>query len=90
MSLLLRPTVYVVPICFVKASRQIDELNIGKCFIKCFMKFMKLVTSFINFIKHFIKHFLFYHCYSELISKFNIGYKTFLQKGLSEPDFYGD
>ena len=32
----------------------------------------------------------FYHRHSELIVKFNIGLKTLLQKGISEPIFYGD
>ena len=32
----------------------------------------------------------FYHRHSELIVKYNIGFKTFLQQGISEPIFYGD
>ena len=32
----------------------------------------------------------FYHRHSELIVKYNIGLKTLLQKGISEPMFYGD
>ena len=32
----------------------------------------------------------FYHRYSELIVKYNIGLKTLLQQGISEPIFYGD
>ena len=32
----------------------------------------------------------FYRRHYELISKFNVGLKTFLRKGLSEPEFYGD
>ena len=36
---------------------------------------------------HFSK---FYHRHSELIVKYNIGLKTLLQKGISEPIFYGD
>ena len=31
-----------------------------------------------------------YHRHSELIVKYNIGLKTLLQQGLSEPIFYGD
>ena len=34
--------------------------------------------------------FKFYHRYSELIVKYNIGLKTLLQEGISEPIFYGD
>ena len=32
----------------------------------------------------------FYHRHSELIVEYNIGLKTFLQQGISEPIFYGD
>ena len=32
----------------------------------------------------------FYHKHSELIVKYNIGLKTLLQQGISEPIFYGD
>ena len=32
----------------------------------------------------------FYHRHSELIVKYNIGLKTLLQQGVSEPTFYGD
>ena len=32
----------------------------------------------------------FYHRHYELVSKFNVGLKTFLHQGLSEPEFYGD
>ena len=32
----------------------------------------------------------FYRRHYELVSKFNVGLKTFLHQGLSEPEFYGD
>ena len=32
----------------------------------------------------------FYHRHSDLICKYNIGLKTLLQQGISEPIFYGD
>ena len=32
----------------------------------------------------------FYRRHYELISKFNVGLKTLLSEGLSEPEFYGD
>ena len=32
----------------------------------------------------------FYHSHSELIVKYNIGLKTLLQQGISEPIFYDD
>ena len=28
--------------------------------------------------------------FSDLVSKFNVGFKSLLQQGLSEPEFYGD
>ena len=34
--------------------------------------------------------FKFYRRYYELISKFNVGLKSFLLQGLSEPEFYGN
>ena len=32
----------------------------------------------------------FYRCHSDLVSKFNVGLKSLLQQGLSEPEFYND
>ena len=32
----------------------------------------------------------FYRRYYDLISKFQVGLKSLLRQGLSEPDFYGD
>ena len=32
----------------------------------------------------------FYRRYFDLVSKFNVEFKSLLQKGLSEPEFYGD
>ena len=32
----------------------------------------------------------FYRRHYELVSKFSVGFKTFLHQGLSEPEFYGD
>ena len=49
--------------------------------------FSSRAIGFINFEKHFSK---FYRRHFELISKFNIGLKTILREGLSEPEFYGD
>ena len=33
---------------------------------------------------------MFYRHHSDLVSKFNVGLKSLLQQGLSEPEFYGD
>ena len=45
------------------------------------------MASFEKIRKAFSK---FYHRHSELIVKYNIGLKTLLQLGISEPIFYGD
>ena len=45
------------------------------------------MIDIIKFKKHFSK---FYHRHSELFVKYNIGLKTLLQQGISEPIFYGD
>ena len=44
-------------------------------------------VSMVNFRKTFSK---FYRRYFDLISKFQVGLKSLLRQGLSEPDFYGD
>ena len=38
----------------------------------------------------FTKHFLVYRRYYDMISKFQIGLKSLLSQGVSEPEFYGD
>ena len=49
--------------------------------------FSNRAIGIINFEKTFSK---FYHRHYELISKYNVGLKTLLSEGLSEPEFYGD
>ena len=46
-----------------------------------------LITNFNKLWKTFSK---FYRRHYELISKYNVGLKTLLSEGLSEPEFYGD
>ena len=41
-------------------------------------------------IINFAKLFLNYRRYYDLISKFQVGLKSLLRQGLSEPEFYGD
>ena len=50
-------------------------------------KLLKQVFRYHKIRKAFSK---FYHRDSELIVKYNIGLKTLLQQGISEPIFYGD
>ena len=49
-------------------------------------KLLKQVYRYNKIRKAFSK---FYHRYSELIVKYNIGLKILLQQGISEPIFYG-
>ena len=50
-------------------------------------KFLKQGFRYHKIRKAFSK---FYHRHPELIVKYNIGLKTFLQQGIAEPIFYGD
>ena len=50
-------------------------------------KFLKQGYWYRKFSKTFT---IFYHQYYDLISKFNIGLKSCLCEGLSEPEIYGD
>ena len=50
-------------------------------------KLLKQGYSYHGIRKAFSK---FYHRHSVLIVKYNIGLKTILQQGISEPVFYGD
>ena len=67
---------------FARASSYFADINTHN----------KLLTQnkaigIINFAKLFLK---FYRRYYDLISKFQVGLKSLLRQGLSEPDFYGD
>ena len=56
--------------------------------INCSLKnFLNKAIGIINFAKHFHN---FIDDTMNLISKFQVGLKSFLRQGLSEPDFYGD
>ena len=56
--------------------------------INCLLRnFLNKAICIINFAKLFSK---FYRGYYDLISKFQVGLKSLLRQGLSEPDFYGD
>ena len=45
--------------------------------------FSNRAIGIINFSKFYRRHY-------DLISKYNVGLKTLLSEGLSEPEFYGD
>ena len=50
----------------------------------------KLLQQGYRYDKHRKAFSKFYRRHYELVSKFNVGLKTLLHQGLSEPEFYGD
>ena len=63
-----------------------NVLTYSFCIKECLCTFWKLqILCF--YLLAFSK---FYYRHSELIVKYNIGLKTLLQQGISEPIFYGD
>ena len=70
---------------FARVCSHVDDFNTrNKCLTA---KFLKQVYRYHKLRKAFSK---FYRRDYELISKFNVGLKSILQQGLSEPEFYGD
>ena len=63
----------------------VDDSNNRNLFLTA--KFSKQGYRYDKIRKAFSK---FYHKHSELIVKYNIGLKTLLQQGISEPIFNGD
>ena len=63
----------------------VDDFNNRNLFLTA--KLLKQGYRYHKILKAFSK---FYHRHSELIVKNNIGLKTLLQQGISEPIFYGD
>ena len=63
----------------------VDDFNSRNLFLTA--KLLKQGYRYHKIRKAFSK---FYYRHSELIVKFNIGLKTLLQQGISEPIFYGD
>ena len=70
---------------FTRVCSHVDDFNTrNKCLTA---KLFKQSYRYHKFRKVFSK---FYRRHYELISKFNVGLKSLLHQGLSEPDFYGD
>ena len=70
---------------FARASSHVPDVNthnklLTQKLLKQGYRYHKLPKTFLNFYKQ----------YYDLISKFQIGLKSLLRKGLSEPEFYGD
>ena len=72
-------------ICFARVCSYVDDFNNRNLFLTA--KLLKQCYRYHKIRKAFSK---FYHRHSELIDKYNIGLKTLLQQGISEPIFYGD
>ena len=63
----------------------VDDFNNRNLFLTA--KLLRQGYRYYKIRKAFSK---FYYRHSELIVKYNIGLKTLLQQGISEPIFYGD
>ena len=70
---------------FARVCSNVDDFNNRNLFLTA--KLLKQGYRYHKIRKAFSK---FYHRHSELIVKYNIGLKTLLQQGISEPIFYGD
>ena len=70
---------------FARLCSNVDDFNNSNLFLTA--KLLKQGYRYHTIRKAFSK---FYHRHSELIVKYNIGLKTLLQQGISEPIFYGD
>ena len=65
-------------IIFARVCSHVDEFNTRD---KCLT---------VKVLKQGYRYHKFYRRHYELISKFNVGLKSLLHQGLSEPEFYGD
>ena len=70
---------------FARASSHVADFNPRNKLLT--QKLLKQGYRYHNLCKTFSK---FYRGYYDLISKFQIGLKSLLHQGLSEPEFYGD
>ena len=70
---------------FARMCSNINDFNNRNLFLNA--KLLKQGYRYHNIRKAFSK---FYQRHSEVIVKYNIGLKTLLQQGISEPIFYGD
>ena len=84
-----RSTSYVVYIsqliCFARAPSHVSDFNTRNKLLT--QKLLKQGYRYHKLCKTFSK---LYRRYYDLISKFQIGLKSPLRQGLSEPEFYGD
>ena len=69
---------------FARVSSHVADFN--ACNKSLTATFLQQGYRYHKLLKTFSK---FYHRHYELVSKFNVGLKTLLHQGLSEPEFYG-
>ena len=73
---------------FIRFARVCSHLEYFNARNRCLTaKLLKHCYRYHKLRKAFSK---FYRRHNELISKFNVGFKSLLHQGLSEPEFYGD
>ena len=70
---------------FARVCSNVDDFNNRNLILTA--KLLKQCYRYHKIRKAFSK---IYHKHSELIVKYNTGFKTLLQQGISEPIFYGD
>ena len=70
---------------FARVCSNVDDFNNRNLLLTA-----KLLTQGYRYHKIRTAFSKFYHRHSELIVKYNIGVKTLLQQGISEPIFYGN
>ena len=84
-----RSTTYGVDISqlirFARVSSHVDDLNTRNTVLTA--KLLRQGYRYHKIPKAFSK---FYRRHFYIVSKYNVGLKTFLLQGLSEPEFYGD
>ena len=73
------------PIRFARVSSHVADFNARNKSLTA--KLLQQGYRYHKLRKTFSK---FYRRHYELVSKFNVGLKTLLHRGLSEPEFYGD
>ena len=70
---------------FARASSNLRDFNCRNKSITA-----KLLRQGYRYFKHRKAFSKFYRRHSALVVKYNVGRKTLLQQGISEPEFYGD
>ena len=70
---------------FARGSSHVDDFNTRNKVLKA--KLLRQGYRYHKIHKAFSK---FYRRHFEIVSKYNVGLKTLLLQGLSEPEFYGD